>query len=411
MLAGLASRRIVEAMSAPRLALFCALTLASCVLSPENGEAVASDGVVSFWGQGTYAGQVFNVQSSPTAAGPFTILETVSTENTPTTLGGSSVYEWRVDAEIPAWTDLGGCEQEAFVRATTGQYNAITFDEGNGLVCILEEYFGGMQLLNAAVECQSADSPIARITRTVSSVHVGNVIISTQADADAVACVGTIQGSLSVLDNPAALSISLPNLLEVTGDVDLVYSRDPASVPPYPTLRVIDLPELVTIGGSLSADYPGLGGDIANLDLHLENVASVGGDVTLTANTFNLDLAGLDGLTTIPGDLTVVSTGSDYTAYGWLGSLTSVGGDVSLETGNTSVGLWSNLESVGGDLTLEDLLLPPGTSNFAALQNCCKPMGERLDLSLKSGVPQLPEKGFKCFADDTVFQDIVLRDW
>ncbi len=362
------TRRIVAAMRVPRFALGCALTLASCVLSPENGEAVASDGVVSFWGQGTSAGQVFNVQSSATQAGPFTTLATVSTESTPTTLGGSSVYEWRVDVAIPSWTDLAGCEQEAFVRATTGPYNALTFDDGNGLECILAEYFGGMDLFNAALECQSDDAPIARITRTVSSAHVGNVVISTQADADALMCVGTIEGSLSVVDNPAAPSISLPNLLEVTGDVDLVYSRDPSSVPPYPTIREIDLPQLTTIGGSLSADYPGLGGDISDLDLHLENVSSVGGDVTLTATTFNLDLAGLDGLTTIPGDLTVVSQGSDYTAYGWLGSLTSVGGDLYLEAGNTSTGLWSDLESVGGDLTLQDALLPPGTNNFAALQ-------------------------------------------
>lgn len=329
---------------------------------------VASDGVVSFWGQGTSAGQVFNVRSSATAGGPFTTLASVATESTPTTLGGSSVYEWRVDVTIPAWTDLAGCEQEAFVRATTGSYNALTFDDGNGLTCILEEYFGGMGLFNAALECQSDDAPIARITRTVSSVHVGNVVISTQADADALACVGTIEGSLSVVDNPAALSITLPDLLEVTGDVDLVYSRDPGTVGQFPTIRAIELPELATIGGSLSADYPGLGGDIANLDLHLENVASIGADVTVTANTFNLDLSGLDGLTTIPGDLTVVSSGSDYTAYGWLASLTSVGGDVYLESGNTSVGLWSNLEDVGGDLTLQDVFLPPSTSNFAALQ-------------------------------------------
>lgn len=355
-------------MSAPRTALVSALTLTSCVLSPENGEAVATDGVVSFWGQGTSAGQVFNVRSSATASGPFTTLASVATESTPTTLGGSSVYEWRVDVAIPAWTDLAGCEQEAFVRATTGSYNAITFDEGNGLVCILEEYFGGMGLLNAALECQSGDSPVARITRTVSSVHVGDVAILTQADADALACVGTIEGTLSVLDSPSAPSISLPDLVEVTGDVDLVYSRDPSSVLPFPTIRAIDLPELTTIGGSLSADYPGLGGDVANLDLHLENVASIGGDVTVTANTFNLDLAGLDGLTTIPGDLTVVSSGADYTAYGWLASLTSVDGDVYLESGNTSVGLWSNLEDVGGDLTLQDVFLPPSTSNFAALQ-------------------------------------------
>ena len=49
--------------------------------------------------------------------------------------------------------------------------------------------------------------------------------------------------------------------------------------------------------------------------------------------------------------------------------------------------------------------------NLAALQDCCQPVGERFDLSLKSGVPQLPEQGLKCFADDAVFQDIVLRDW
>ena len=348
-----------------RWSCLAVLPLVSCMLSPESGQQVPSSGVVTFNGAGTSAGQTFDIRTSATAAGPFVSLGTVQTNGNP--IPGTDLYAWSFEGTVPAWTDLGGCQQEAFVQVAVGQYSALTFDQGNGLSCILDETNGGLDVYNAALACQSDDSPIARITRQQRTTHTGNVVISTQAQADMLGCVGTIDGTLTIADNPAALSISLPTLESVTGDVHLAYSRAPGSTS-FPTIRTIDLSALANIGGDLDVTYSGLSGDVIDLTMQLDALTSVGGDVDVHATTFNLDLMGLGALTSIPGNLSVFSSGDDYTAFGFLGALTSVGGDVSLEAGHTTTGVWPDLVSIGGDLALAEVYLPPGTTNLESLQ-------------------------------------------
>lgn len=351
----------------PRVAAaLIVLALASCMISPENGDAVGSDGVVAFRGFGTAPSQTFVVQSSASAAGPFSDVATVQATTTPTNFRSESVYEWEVDAAVDTWSDLGHCEQEAFVRARVGSYYALTFEQ-EAFQCIATAYFGGQDIYNAALACQSPDAPIARITRTLHTTHVGNVVIATQSEADAFACIGTIDGSLTIVDDPAELSIALPNLQEVTGDVVLAYSRDPVAGYSYPPLRTFDLSSLTTIGGDLDATYVGQSNDLIDLDVELDALVSIGGSVSVSATTFNMSLHGLDNLLNVPGDVSIECSGDDLTAYGWLGDLQLVGGDVYVETGHTTIGLYPDLQDVGGDLTMVGTVLPPQTTNFSSL--------------------------------------------
>lgn len=362
----LPTSRILSTVNLARAAIFCPVVLAACILTPENHDEVGPDGVVSFWGFGTAPAQTFILQSSATQSGPFTTIATVSTETVANDFRGIDLYEWQTEAAVTTWTDLGGCAQEAFVRGRVGSYNALTFEQ-DGLTCILTDYFGGNDIVNATIGCQSPDAPIARITRTATTTHVGNLVVSTQVQADSFACVAVIDGSLTVADDPSELSITLPNLVEVTGDVDVVISRDPAANYFYPPMRSIDAPLLATIGGSLDVDVLGNTGDILDVDLGLEALTSLGGGVDVSITTFNVDLAGLDNLSSVPGDLSVVSSGDDFTSFGWLGGLTNVGGSLYVEAGHTAVGVYSDLQDVGGDLTVNGPLFPPGTSNFADL--------------------------------------------
>lgn len=337
--------------------------MVACMTSPENGQQVASDGAVTFRGASPTAGRVFELQSSATPNGPFSTIGSVAASQDP--IPGLDVFGWSLDGTISTWSDIGGCQQEAFVRAKSGPYFAATFDEGSGLSCLLDEVNAGQSPYSAMVACKSDDTPVARVTREFHTTYTGDVTLSSQSEADAFACVGVIEGSLTIADNPAELHISLPSLQAVTGDVSLAYTRDPASGCCPPNVRMIDLPTLTSIGGDLQMSYQGLNGDTTILDVGLDSVTFIGGNVELSADTFNLDLAGLGAVTQLSGSVTVDSTGSDFFFIDFLSDLVALDGDLYFRTSNVAIQPWPDLEYVGGDLTVDDAALrtePPGVA-------------------------------------------------
>jgi hypothetical protein len=124
---------------------------------------------------------------------------------------------------------------------------------------------------------------------------------------------------------------------------------------------------------------------------------------------------GLGALASIPGDLTIRSSGSDLTLFSLLPVLSDVGGDVELRNGLTLVGALDALVSVGGSVRIEDSYLPP--VNFENLTA----VGGDIELSSLSGFltepsfdPQFPAltqvAGELAIVDATGFSELRVGD-
>jgi len=178
----------------------------------------------------------------------------------------------------------------------------------------------------------------------------GDVVITTQAEADALSCVTRICGSLTV--RPVEPVVTLPNLREITGALNIEV--EPTAPGRFVTAEQVVLPELRELGGKLSFQH--LNGDYgAEVELGLPLLAAVPGDVELVLSSFNGHNTGLAGLSFIGGDLTITARG-DFYAFDLLEALTRVDGDVHVRTNAGSSGsVLRGLQSVGGDLTLDYL--------------------------------------------------------
>ena len=349
------------------------LSTSACVVTPLNGDVVADAAApVTFIGYWTSGSNPMSIQSAPSPTGPWTTFANATSSSSGFPIDGIMLHGWSVSAVIPGWIPAG-CGQEVYVRASGGAFSALTFDglgagvPQTGIDCLSDEVGAGADIINAAIDCASPDSPVLHLTEPAGpSTHVGDVVISTQAEADAFACTTEIDGSLTIADS-AELSIALPDLQSVAGDVTLVLSRDPVSPGTNPVVRDIDAPMLGTIGGSLFVSYPGNGGDLADVDIGLPALTTIGADVSIDLTTFNADMDGLTALATIPGDLSIISSGSDYTHGGLLSSLVDVGGDVTFETSNTTTGLLDDLTQVGGSISITGAFFPPGATNLTEL--------------------------------------------
>ncbi|MEM6990350.1 MAG: hypothetical protein AAF721_07635 [Myxococcota bacterium] len=366
----------MTALSPPvRLAptLSCLALSTACVVQPLNGDVIADAAApVTFSGYWTQGNNPMEIQSAPSSSGPWTTFANATSDAVGFPIDGIMLHGWSVSAVIPGWTP-SGCGQEVYVRASGGVFSALTFDGPGagapvtGSQCLSDELGAGTDIVNAAITCASPDSPVMHLTEAAGpSTHVGDVVITTQAEADALACTTEIDGSLTIADS-AELSIALPDLQSVTGDVTLVFSRDPASLSTNPIVRTIDAPQLDTIAGSLAVSYPGIGGDLVDLDIGLPALTTLGADLSIDLTTFNADMGGLTALATIPGDLSIISTGSDYTHGGLLGALVDVGGNVTFETSNTTTGLLDDLTQVGGTISITGAFFPPGAPNLTEL--------------------------------------------
>jgi sugar lactone lactonase YvrE len=137
-----------------------------------------------------------------------------------------------------------------------------------------------------------------------------------------------------------------------------------------PNLSVIDLPNLVTVGGDVSIT------DNGNATVALDSLGSVGGDITIestgtgtfslgngeVAGSIDLNLNGyatvaLDSLGSVGGDITIESTGTGTFALGD----GEVAGSIDLNLNGYATVALDSLGSVGGNITIEST----GTGTFA----------------------------------------------
>ncbi len=354
------------------------------MLDPENGRALEStDTLVSFNGHLLAGTSPVVLQASPTPGGPFSPWPGSSTTSSPspslfgvptgtgTTL---SIYPWSVTSTIPAaqWgVELhpSGCDVAAtYVRAESGTYDLSTFDVASdtypgGFECLLDAILIGQGISSALTTCASDDSPVVRLHAPLTATHVGNVTITSQAEADALSCVPTIDGNLTIAPS-APTTIELPALTSVTGDVALSLPVEAPPAGPYVEARCgsnnpsivqsvitrVHLPSLTTVGGSVDIDAPSTGVPTTAgepIELGLPALSDLGGSLSISLATPATSPCGLEGLTTLAGDLTITLSSGDVGAAMLLPSLQDVDGTVTVSGGFSVLGLLGALNSAG----------------------------------------------------------------
>jgi hypothetical protein len=312
------------------LALAASLLSGACVTTPHNGDNLAStSSSVSLQGYGLGPSRPIGVEAATAASGPYVAVPggttTTSSTGSPIPYGpnGSQtvyLYAFSVAAVIPAprWHTVPGCAtNETFVRIHDNSYAYTTFDAGDWSACLQAHGQLGDDTISAIYACHSARSPVLRLTQGA-SVHVGDVVIDDPSDIAALACVETIQGSLTVTGS-APHAVSLPNLHHVTGDVTLTYTSYENGPPHNVTrcgnswtaladLRTFDLGSLEIVEGNLTLTQEGQfsgGPSTQPIEFGLNGLATVGGSVSLTVQQFGGSPCGLGGLTFVPGDVTL----------------------------------------------------------------------------------------------------------
>ena len=385
---------------APLIALYG--LLAGCMLEPGNGQELEStDETVSFHGFLPNASGSVQLRSSSSPAGPFTAWFGSSTTASATPYlwtvpdgsgGAMQIYEWSIDSPVPAssWTTetgADGCNVNAtYVRAFTGPYNLYSFDAPSetypgGFSCLLTAFFNGDGILTALESCRSPDSPVVRLEAPAETVTSGDVVVTSQAEADVYACTTTIDGNLTVA--PASpTTIDFPHLQQVTGDVSLSLPVEGPPMGPFQEIRCggtvpvtvesvitrVHLPQLSDVGGNVNIDAPssGVGTTFGErIEVDLDALTSLGGNLALSFETPAVSPCGLSSLSTTSGDVSLAFATGDVGASSLLSSLTSVDGDVTVIGGFTVLGVLGALEHAGS-LDVQSIANPQ-PSTLAAL--------------------------------------------
>lgn len=208
--------------------------------------------------------------------------------------------------------------------------------------------------LNGNGTLDSAEFETSVVVCRAERVLVGDVIISVQADADALAAVTTIDGSLTI--NPAA-TISLQPLQ------DLVEVRDNLSIDSAAQTNLVGLDSLFTVLGTFSVT----GASFSSIS-SLRMLKSVTGSVTLNGLPLLASLDGLQGLTTVQGDLTLRDLAL-VASLAPLSSITSIGGELRVADlpEITSIDGFQSLTSLGSDLNLKNNDKLTSVAGFAPL--------------------------------------------
>jgi hypothetical protein len=226
-------------------------------------------------------------------------------------------------------------------------------------------------------ECGQSLGGVFKLT-TGDTSWSGDVVLTTQAEADALACVTEIDGNLTV--RPTESVVRLPALQEVSGDV-LIEVND-TTAGDFSTAERADLPALTTIGGTLHFHHL-MGGYGSTVELGLPALTALAGDLDLVLSSFNGDSEGLAALASVAGNLTITAVGDLYVSD-LLPALTQVQGDVLVQSNAGSSGyILNQLESVGGTLELISLsrLAQPSFDNLTAVGGDLRMAGVYSDVS------------------------------
>lgn len=331
------------------------LSAPACVSTPFTETEVASANTpVTFRGYALGPNQVIRLRSSADPSGPFTEFATTRSSGSGVALAnGDTVYPWSIETTVSGWSGTPCAGQEVYVRVHAGSFDAFVFDDAAGLLCVTGEIAEQTPTIFAFAECASDASPNLHLTKPAAdgpTIHKGDLTVVTPADAANWQCLETVYGDL-VVDESDLSEISLPALETVTGDVTLVFTREDMGF--WPAVRVIDLPVLASIGGSLFIESPApIPSQNVTLDVGMDALTSLGGDLDISVESFNVDMGGLQSLATMTGSLRFDNFETGDTAmHGFLESLTTVG-NVELIFGSTIFGVLEDLQTVNGNFSM-----------------------------------------------------------
>jgi hypothetical protein len=343
-------------------AFLVSLCVLSCVLDPRSGTSVPAGATsVTFQGLAAAGGSVAVGVEAEASPGVWVALGSAPV---------GSDGRWTATVPVPEtswWHEPCGAARFRF-RSTDGSTL-----RGIDDACLRAA--GPAPTLQQFTACLV---PVVELSR--GQVHAGDLAITGQAQADAVACVTEVQGNLTVDAGAvpglpgwhAGLAFSLPRLERVTGDATIDGDRTES----------LSLPRLAAVGGDLrlqswqflAGDFPPGGG--APTGVHegvnhwvLPLLATVGGSVSLTASVVPGGISGsasthndfgLPALTAVGADVAVHNTGFP-TAIDGLPALVTIPRDLVFDWGVTdldSIALLPALSTVGRDAAFA---LPPNS--------------------------------------------------
>lgn len=377
--------------------------IAGCMLKPENETSLRSRRqAVEFRGWALLPRSTVQIEAAAAPNGPFTVIATVQASGVPTGVGGAVLYEFSTSVAVPTVRWAQNCTgSETFVRARGGSLILTTYDSAaiagvSGEECIEAAIDDATPFVFAATSCASEYGPPARLTAAEAPLPgttiSRNLRIVNPHQAEDYACLTSIDGNLRIVD-PSNTDLEFPDLASVSGELEIHYPRELGDT----TSRLVDLPELMTVGGgvqleSLRPDGPNPGGPLT-IELGMPALTQIGGALSITFEGAGAGLdsvRGLAALTTHAGDLTVRNRFPLDTAYtNLLAQLVEVGGDATLLLGLTTNGALQALENVSGDFTLTAGTLAQPANDLAELAAIGGDADVRIDVGAGGELPAL----------------------
>lgn len=343
----------------------CLAPAGGCVvLEPNDGMVLQPEAAVLFRGFASLPEQQISLQARD-AGGRFETFAVTRAERAPEVLrDGSRIYAWQVNAVVPHWHG-SGCERRAELRAlgkVIGRSVPLFAYGAEAGECLQDALDRGTPVVRAMRECAAVSGGTFELFS--GSTKLGDVTVTTQAEADALACVKRIEGSLTV--QPVEPLVQLPVLAEVTGDV-LIEVEDTTSEMFSPA-EVVELSMLSSIGGTLRFHHlNGMYG--SDVRIGLPALTTLPGDLELALSSFNGYNKGLDALAAVGGDVHILGRG-DYYPLELLQNLRRIAGSLTVETSGagSSGGILPRVLEVGGDVELLSLRHVASGNSFVELQ-------------------------------------------
>lgn len=335
-----------------------AVSASGCLYSPENNTELPSrDTPVMFYGFSPE--DSVDILAAPSPADTFETITTIAAAP------GDGEFSTTLPVDLQYWRPIcnrsGGWQTYVRAQIPAGgvfvTYDSASVTGVSGQNCVTQHV--NRNDLWGALSCASPDSPNARLfiqsNGSLAQSIDGDVSISNPADADALACVETISGSLTI-DDGVAQDIILPSLYSVSGDLTIVYERDPTE--DSVSAEKVFLPELVSVGGNvnLSAPDPGIAdGYMVAVDFGMPKLVLLAGSITIDIDAFNTYPRGLAVLPAIAGNLDYHGGSADSSSSGLLAGLQTIGGNLNAVFGtSTTLSFFNSLHTINGDATIEN---------------------------------------------------------
>ncbi|HEY9160079.1 MAG TPA: hypothetical protein VIS94_03210 [Desulfomonilia bacterium] len=182
-----------------------------------------------------------------------------------------------------------------------------------------------------------------RIPRDTAPVWDGDYYIETSADIENLNGYTDITGNLRIIGSDLKYMSGLENLSSIGGDLSFSGNES--------LTTLAGLENITSVGGSMwFYDNPALTSLAA-----LGNITSLGGDISFYYNSALTNLTGLENITSVGGEL-YIRDNRALTSLTGLENITSIGGDLTIyyNPALASLAALGNVTSVGGDLIIRD---------------------------------------------------------